>query len=105
MPARPPDRSTARPCSTGLTLCLQVCLPGDWLIRRGEVGREMYLVRRGKLRIYTADRTIDVGPGSYVGEVAVLYEQKRCALRWASSVPLGLIEAARPRAVLLTCRP
>lgn len=73
-------------CEEGFirSLCIllkpQVCLPGDWLIREGEVGKEMYLVVRGALDIIAKDMVVaTIQGGSYVGEVAVLYEQKRIA--------------------------
>jgi CRP-like cAMP-binding protein len=58
----------------------QIVLPGDWLIRQGDVGREMYLVVRGKLNVIANGKVVaTVSDGSYVGEVAILYEQKRIA--------------------------
>jgi CRP-like cAMP-binding protein len=58
----------------------QICLPGDWLIRQGEVGREMYLIVRGTMHVIANGTVVaTISDGSYVGEVAVLYEQKRIA--------------------------
>lgn len=50
----------------------QVFSPGDFVCRKGDVGKEMYIVKRGKLSVVADDgKTIyaTLGAGSVFGEV------------------------------------
>lgn len=58
-----------------LKLKLQVFSPGDYICRKGDIGREMYIVKRGKLGV-VADDGIKVfatlSDGAVFGELSIL---------------------------------
>uniref|UniRef100_A0A0K2T1J1 Cyclic nucleotidegated cation channellike [Ceratitis capitata] n=1 Tax=Lepeophtheirus salmonis TaxID=72036 RepID=A0A0K2T1J1_LEPSM len=58
-----------------LKLKLQVFSPGDYVCRKGDVGKEMYIIKRGKLDVVADDgKTVFVtlGDGAVFGEVSIL---------------------------------
>lgn len=70
-----------RDCSDGFLRSLvplltpEVVIPGDLLIREGEIGREMYLLRRGQLDVIAhGQRVASLTSGGFVGEVCLLWE-------------------------------
>lgn len=53
-------------------LVFQVFSPGDFVCRKGDVGKEMYIVKRGRLSVVADDgKTVyaTLGAGSVFGEV------------------------------------
>ncbi|KAF2361169.1 Cyclic nucleotide-binding domain, partial [Trinorchestia longiramus] len=58
-----------------LKLTLQVFSPGDFVCRKGDVGKEMYIVKRGSLSVVADDGKqilATLGAGSVFGEVSIL---------------------------------
>merc|ERR1712203_1322084 len=58
-----------------LKLKLQVYSPGDYVCRKGDVGKEMYIIKRGKLDVVADDgKTVFVtlADGAVFGEVSIL---------------------------------
>ena len=58
-----------------LKLKLQVFSPGDYVCRKGDVGKEMYIIKRGKLDVVADDGReiyVTLGEGAVFGEVSIL---------------------------------
>lgn len=53
---------------------------GYTLMRQGDLGREFFLIVEGKVRIERDGTVVNtIGPGDYVGEIALLSEGRRTA--------------------------
>ena len=54
-------------------------VPGERLIRRGERGNEMYFISSGALEVSVGKNRVRLGRGDFVGELALLDDQRRRA--------------------------
>ena len=58
-----------------LKLKLSVCTPGDYICRKGDIGKEMYILKRGKIVVVSPDgKTVYVtlSDGAVFGELSIL---------------------------------
>ena len=58
-----------------LKLQLQVFSPGDFICKKGDIGREMYIVKRGRLQVVDDDGKkvfVTLQEGSVFGELSIL---------------------------------
>jgi CRP-like cAMP-binding protein len=79
------------------TLLEEVDVPaGKVLMRQGETGSEMFVVVSGRFRIERDGRFLrELGPGSAIGEMALLAEGKRNATVTASEASRLLVAGHR----------
>ncbi|KAI8914780.1 hypothetical protein DFJ77DRAFT_33617 [Powellomyces hirtus] len=59
-----------------------IFLAGEYIIRKREVGQEMYFLSKGKVEVVSSDgKTVysSIGPGSFFGELGVLFDIPRTA--------------------------
>lgn len=66
---------------------------GDALIKRGDKGSDLFIVLDGRLNVYSpqGDKLAEAGPGSVIGEVALVDDQPRSA----DVVAIGLVKYAK----------
>src|SRR5439155_5065938 len=64
--------------------------PGDFLFREGEKGDKMYVLLEGEVDIFLGDFVLETaGPGSLLGEMALIDDSPRAANPVAKSLPPG----------------
>jgi CRP-like cAMP-binding protein len=68
---------------TALVMSLKsiVCLPNFFIVRKGEIGTDMFFVSRGELNVVTDDGNVvfTFRDGGFFGEIALLFDTKRTA--------------------------
>ncbi|CAH1263159.1 CNGA1 [Branchiostoma lanceolatum] len=86
-------------CDLALKLRSQVYTPGDYVCKSGEIGREMYIISHGKLKVYVQDSDTDqplevatLKEGNYFGEISLLKLDDGCNRRSADVVSVGYSE-------------
>jgi putative ABC transport system ATP-binding protein len=94
---------------------VEVYEPGREIVRVGEptdAGSKFYLIRRGTVEVWRADgggplrKVAELGPGSYFGEVALLFDQPRNAtVRAADRVEVYAVDRATFDRYKSTSRP
>jgi len=58
-----------------LKLKLAIFSPGDYVCRKGDIGRELYIIKRGKLNVVSDDGQkvfATLGEGVVFGEISIL---------------------------------
>jgi signal-transduction protein with cAMP-binding, CBS, and nucleotidyltransferase domain len=56
-------------------LKLQVYSPGDYVCRKGDIGKEMYIIQKGSLNVVSDDGTkvfVTLKEGAFFGEISIL---------------------------------
>jgi Na+:H+ antiporter len=57
----------------------RLAIPGEFILRKGERGDAMYFISSGAIEVRLDDRTIELGSGDFVGELALLDDRPRNA--------------------------
>lgn len=80
--------------------------PGEFLIRQGEKGKEAYIVKEGKFKVYAdeAPNTITafVMPGDLVGEIALVKDVRRTRNVVAETAAVALVVPKKEFMVLMS---
>ena len=77
---------------------LRTCIEGELVVRKGEIGREFFLIKAGTAEVVAqadgrTESVCELGPGDYFGEIALLQDCPRTAtVRCLSSCELLVID-------------
>ena len=82
-----------------------IFLPGDYIVRAGDLGEEMYFISQGAVEIVSADEKVvyaTLQPGQFFGEMALILDQPRTAsARAVDYCDLYLLRKASLERILL----
>ncbi|XP_041469671.1 cyclic nucleotide-gated cation channel alpha-3-like isoform X2 [Lytechinus variegatus] len=86
-------------CELVLKLRSQIFSPGDYICRRGEIGREMFIINHGHVQVVVQDQetqqsmvVANLSEGNYFGEISLLKLDEGQNRRTADVVSLGYSE-------------
>ncbi len=72
---------------------IQVFLPQEFLCRKGEKSSDLFVILDGRVIVCTTggDKLAEIGPGSVLGEIALVDDQPRSA----DAIAMGKVRVAR----------
>jgi 4-cresol dehydrogenase (hydroxylating) len=88
--------SSAEAAVLGMLMERRTAVAGDFVIRRGEIGEELFLIEAGRAEVRGLDGQplTTLGPGSHLGEIALLEGGERTADVLALE-PMSLLRLSR----------
>lgn len=68
---------------------------GHVLVERNQPGTGLFIVEEGTVEVETSDRTIELGPGEFFGELALLYDGALHSARVRAAGPVRCLAIHR----------